>query len=55
MQAERLKLIKQQLQINIDELQSVNDRKIYNYLDTVGQTGYNELFYEFEQNNRCTY
>ena len=49
MQAERLKLIKQQLQISIEELQSVNNRKIYNYLDTVGRTGYNELFYEFEQ------
>lgn len=49
MQAERLKLIKQQLQINIDELQSVNNRKIYSYLDTVGRAGYNELFYEFEQ------
>lgn len=49
MQAERLKLIKQQLQINIDELQSVNDRKIYNFLDTTARLGYNELFYEFEQ------
>ena len=49
MQAERLKLIKQQLQINIDELQSVNDRKIYNFLDTTTRLGYNELFYEFEQ------
>ncbi|MCH4167692.1 MAG: phage head morphogenesis protein [Streptococcaceae bacterium] len=49
MQSERLQLIKQQLQISIDELQGVNNRKIYNYLDTVGQTGYNELFYEFEQ------
>ena len=49
MQAERLKLIKQQLQISIEELQSVNNRKIYSYLDTVGRTGYNELFYEFEQ------
>ena len=47
MQAERLKLIKQQLQISIEELQSVNNRKIYNYLDTVGQTGYNELFIIF--------
>lgn len=49
MQAERLKLIKQQLQIKIDELQEVNKRSIFNFLDTIGRLGYNELFYEFEQ------
>lgn len=49
MQAERLKLVKEQLQVNINKLQGVNDRKIYDYLDTVSHYGYNELFYNFEQ------